>query len=169
MTSDRTKLAKDILDVLVEFLPYGSVGKKLVKLPLIYGLGRLDQRTSVKTVENIAEHIAAALEAVPVQFLDNPGSATSAASDVVAIVRRSNLSPDLLIRFDLDAEQLLSHLMSHAQPAMNGASAERRGFIGRGLKEFAYSLISHAPQLPGVDVAFMSAVLKARHGPPTKA
>ena len=47
-----------------------------------YGLRRLEQQTAIKTVESTAEDIAAKLEAMPAQVLDNRGSAISAASEL---------------------------------------------------------------------------------------
>src|SRR5689334_9485076 len=125
MTPSQSKVAKEVIEVLVEFLPYGPVGKKLLKLPVTYGLERMAQRGTTKTVESVAREIAGILEAIPVHLLDNAGSAASAASDVLAIVKASKLSPDVLVECHLDAQEVLAYLELHAAAIMHGASAER--------------------------------------------
>jgi hypothetical protein len=163
MRANQTKLAKDVLDLLVDFLPYGATTKKLLKLPLSYGLSQLDSPTAKRTIASVASDIAASLSNFPDALLDNPGSAASAANDVLEVARRSGLSPDLMVACELDPSRLLSHFRAHCAPVLRGASAQRRGLVENGLERLARGVTFYAAELPGVEVAYMRAMLKAQN------
>lgn len=160
MPSTEAKLAKDVLAALLDLFRFGSLAKATVKLPLSYMLDRYDAKASTKSIESIASAIAAELSDLPDQ--DNPGSAQSAAHDAVDILQRSKLGPALLVELDLDPERVLSHLLSCGANVVMRASAQRQGFITQGLARIARAVVECAPSLPGVQLAFMQALLKSR-------
>lgn len=160
MPSAEAKLAKDVLAVLLDLFPIGSVAKAAIKLPVGYLLDRDDTISQAKSIESIASAIADELSEFPDH--DNPGSARSAAYDVLHILRSSKLGPAKLVELNLDSKQVLSHLMLNGADVLRQASAQRQGFITRGLAKLADAVVECAPSLPGVQLAFMQALLRSR-------
>jgi hypothetical protein len=163
MPSPEAKLAKDVLVVLLELFPLGAIAKSAVKLPIGYLFERVDNDSKAKSIASIAAAIANEISGNPDQ--DNPGSARSAAYDVVHIFETSQLGPSLLIELNLDAKLVLSHLMASGAPVLATASAQRQGFIKDGLRKLSETVVESAPGLPGVQLAFMQAMLKSRSAP----
>lgn len=163
MEIDRKSLLKDLVGALVEFLPYGTAAKKLMQIPINHGVaGWLFPATArpAASIENVAQAVADSIASIPLASLDNPGSAASAAYDIVEIIGRAKVSPQTLINCELDPGVMSNHILAHGKDILATASSERTGFITQGVNEFSHGLIAVAPQLPGVQTAFMRAVLK---------
>lgn len=155
MTSAEINLAKELLDVFLDLFPMGSITKKVIKLPSIYLLNRFDNDT--KTIENIVLAIAKEISEMPDQ--PNPGSASSASYDVVSILKESKLGPELLVQLNLDSDLVFLHLMATGTKIRQNASGLRWNFIEIGLRKLAEAIVECSPELPGVPLAFMQALL----------
>ncbi|MEW6343035.1 MAG: hypothetical protein AB1704_20430 [Pseudomonadota bacterium] len=164
MDASTKKLADGFLDLFVEFMPYGSVTKKLMKLPLSFVLDLMAERSSarqaVDVLSQLANEIASDIAAVDSQYVENKGSAIAAAYDIIAIAKGVNMTPDLLVVCRLDATELYGRFMVAAAPTISGAGPERAGFIDDGLRKLADKVMTNADQLPGVNLAFMRAMLR---------
>jgi hypothetical protein len=159
MPSAQAKLAKEVLSVLLELFPLGSVAKSAIKLPFGYLLDRSESKTKAKSIEGIACAIAAKLSVMPDHT--NPGAARSAAYDVVHILKLGKVCPELLIELNLDPTLLLSHLMISGEEVLRTASQQRKSFIELGLSKIADAVVECSPELPGVQLAFMQAMLRS--------
>jgi hypothetical protein len=160
MSSQQTKLAKDLLSVLVDLFPLGSLGKSAIKIPLIHWLDETNARAATQTIEKIAVSVAAELASFPDN--DNPGAARASSHDLILILRSSGLNASRMIELDLESDRVFHFLIGSASETLRTASAQRRGFIEFGLKRLAQSLVAASPKLPGVELAFMQAMLKGR-------
>jgi hypothetical protein len=160
MPSAEAKLVEDVLEVLLDLFPLGSVAKAASKVPLGYLLNRNDTTSQAKSIESIASAIADELSEFPDH--GNPGSARSAAYDVLHILRISGLGPATLVELNLDSKRVLSHLLLNGADVLEQASTQRQGFITRGLAKLADAVVECAPSLPGVQLAFMQALLRSR-------
>lgn len=161
MSSAETNLAKELFDVFLDLFPLGSLAKSTIKLPFNYLLERGDGETKVRSIENIASAIAAELSEMPDP--SNPGAARSAAYDVVRILKESGLGPELLVHLNLDPDSVFSHLTATGSDVRRNASALRWGFIEIGLRKLADAIVERSPELPGVPLAFMQALLRSRN------
>ena len=160
MATAESKLTKDLVKALLELFPLGSIGTKLLSAPLDYAFERRDAAQAKKSIAAIAAAVASEIYVL----LDprNPGSAASASFDVITILRDSGLGPDLLVELNLDVEMVRAHLMKTGQQTIEQASGQRRRYITDGLAKIAAAVVEAAPELPGVQLAFIRAMLRSR-------
>jgi len=160
MASAETAVAKKLVGVLLDLFPLPSIARKAVDIPIGYLFDRIGADHK-KTISVVAAQIAADLARYPDH--ENPGSAKSASNDVVDILRISGLGAKQLVELDLDEEKVLFFLLGAAGPFLKGASQLRQGFIRTGLEQIARAVVEAGPELPGVHLAFMQAMLGSRH------
>ena len=161
-TPDEIKLAKRVSKLLLELFPLTAVSKSVVSFSLDLFLDNAEGKPSKKSIERIGQEVAANLLAISASVPDHQGSAISAAADVISILEQSSLSPEYLIELNLDAELLEAHFLSIANEVFKNAGPRRIGYITDALNQVATKIVSCAPELPGVNVAFMRAMLKSR-------
>jgi hypothetical protein len=162
MGSAKSEVVRKLVDVLLDLFPLAPMARKLFGIPIGYALDRGDANQK-KTISAIAARIAEELSNLPDH--DNPGSAISASHDVIDILRMSRIGPETLVNLDLDEVRVLSFLMAAAQPTLATAGQLRQGFIRSGLENVARTVVDSAPELPGVQLAFMRAMLRRRSDP----
>jgi len=163
MLPKEINLAKQLADALLDLFPLAGLSKSLAKISLEHIFGNAERTASRKSVERLAAEVASQIESIPNERLDNPGSARSAALDIVSILKKSALSPERLVSLNLDPTLIEKNLLSAAQEYIANASAERAGFVTTGLRLVAVAVANAAPELPGVAVAFMQAMLRSRN------
>lgn len=161
MSPTELQIARKLTEIFLDLFPLPTTARKLVDLPIAYMFDKGEARRR-KTVSSIAARIASDLTRVPDQ--DNPGSAASASLDIIDILRLSSLGPDKLVELDLDTDRVFSSLLQSAGPFLASASSLRQGLIRSGLREVACTVVECAPELPGVQIAFMRAMLRSRRG-----
>jgi len=160
MGSAETQVAKKLVNVLLDLFPLPPLARKVVDIPVAYLFDRGGAHNR-KTISFIANRIATELAQYPDD--ENPGSAISASYNVIEILGSSGLDSRRLVALNLDKDKVFSFLLAAAQPHLSTASQLRQRFIHNGLKEIAEALVESAPELPGVPLAFMQAMLDARN------
>ena len=162
MHPQNVKLTKQIAGALLDLFPLAGLGKIVAKISLDHVLGIAERNAARKSIDSLASEVVAKLESFPNEHQDNQGSAQSAAFDIAGILKKSGLGPERLVSLNLDPLLIEQHLLITAGEYLSSASAERAGFVSNGLKAVAGSIANAAPELPGVTVAFMQAMLKSR-------
>jgi len=157
MGSAETQIAKKLVNVLLDMFPLPPLARKVVDIPVAYLFDRGGAHGR-KTISSIATRIATDLANHPDH--ENPGSAIAASYNVIEILGSSGLDSRQLVALNLDKDRVYSFLLAAGQPHLSTASQLRQGFIRDGLKEIAEALVESAPELPGVPLAFMQAMLQ---------
>jgi hypothetical protein len=155
-------IAKVLAGQFLDSLQLHQGVRKALQVPVDQLFGRAERAGSRKTIERLAQGVAAELVSFPGALEDNAGAARAAADTFLDALRLSALSATKLIELDLDPARIEQHILSAGSDHLRGASAERRGHVERAAAELAALLVANAPALPGVQVAFMQAMLRKR-------
>jgi hypothetical protein len=113
-----------------------------------------------QTVQRKARDIAARFIAAEEAGHINRGSGHAAASDMVSILRRLTVTPQLLIDLELNSERLWKHMEEVATPFLNEASVGRAARVRAALFEISDAIAEVAVDIPAVRLAYMQEVLK---------
>ena len=155
-------IAKVLAGQFLDSLELQSGVRKVLQIPIDKAFGRAESASSKKTVERLAREVASELLAFPGALEDNAGAARAAADTFLDALRISALSAAKLVELELDPARIERHILSAAKTQLTGASAERRGHVERAVAELSKLLVANAASLPGIQVAFMQAMLRSR-------
>lgn len=155
-------IAKVLAGQFLDSLELHTGFRKILQVPLDKVFGRFDSAASKKTIELLAQEVASALVSFPGALEENAGAARAAANTFLDALRASALSAPKLVELELDPSRIEQHILSAGETHLTSASAERRGHVERAVAELSSLLVANAPALPGVQVAFMQAMLRAK-------
>ena len=159
-----TAIAKVLSRSLLEAVGLPSTARQLAQVPMDHVLGRTERSAGKKTIEGLAKVVASELLAFPGALEDHAGSATSAANTLLDVLASAQLSASRLIELELNPALVAQALREAGVRHLEGAGAERRGHVERAIVKLASLLVQNAAELPGLQVAFMQAMLKSsRH------
>ena len=157
-----SSLAKVLARTLLESTGLPATARQLAQVPIDHLLSRSVRSASKKSIESIAKEVAAELLAFPRALEDNAGSARSAADTLLEVLASASITVVRLIELNLDPTSIERALLEAGEKHLNSASAERRGHVERAIAKLSALLVRNAPELPGVQVAFMQAMLRSR-------
>jgi len=78
----------------------------------------------------------------------NPGAAESASFDVISILKRTEISPDLIIEMNFSEVELASHILENGEDVLTHASHLRRSLVEESIGKIAKILILAAVEDP---------------------
>ena len=159
MTRQEKQFVKGVMLALVTLVPGGSTAQRFLDPLLEKVLKEEKYSPIVRATSEMLSELARDFHAYEELGVVNRGSGYAAANDFVEIVRRAEITPDLLVGLRLDAKQLEDHLTSVAQEELREASPGRRGLLRDAIKKFAAGILEVAPQSPAVQLRFMQSVL----------
>ena len=155
-------IAKVLAGQLLDGIQLNSGVRKIVQVPMDQLFGKVDRTLAKKTIEKLARSISDELTAFPSTHEDNAGAARAAASTFIDVLQVSDLSASRMVALNLDPIAIEEYLTTKAGPALNTASAERSGHVLRAISHLSKLLVANAADLPGIQVAFMQAMLASR-------
>jgi len=155
-------VAKVLAAQLLEHVGVPSAARSVVQVPIDQLLSRAERKSAAVSLRRVGESVAEELLIIPRSLQDNPGAAQAAAATFLEVLEAANLSATRLVELNLDPQLVRGHILAIAGPHVKGASAERRGHVERAISRFCEALMAEAPTLPGVQLAFMQAVLRSR-------
>lgn len=158
-----SSLAKALVRSLLDLSGLPSTARQLVPVPVDHWLSRAGSAAARKSIDGIAKQVAAELVAVPRALEDNMGAARSAADTLLEILAAADLSAARMVELNLDPRAIENALLRAGEALLHPASAERRGHVQRAVAKLSVLLVLNAPELPGVQLAFMQAMLRSRH------
>jgi hypothetical protein len=160
------ELAKEITSLLLSLIP--GVSQLQVLLPntaktlvdqLFTGPQEQSLASEVQTIAGrVANDVIAGLrtELGPKVM----GANLSALDDLRVTIRKTDISPQMLIQSNLDPNLLVTVFAKNCpEEHLKWASTQRRQVYGKALGLFSFYLVNAAPSLPGFDVAINQAVL----------
>ena len=157
-------IAKVLTGQLLDGVELQSGIRKVLQVPVDQIFGGVERSVGKKTIDKLAKAVAGELLAFPGALEENAGAARAAADTFLDALRSSELSASRMVDLSLDPVRIEEYVLNRAKAHLEGASAERRGHVGRAVAQLSKLLVANAADLPGVQVAFMQAMLQARGG-----
>jgi hypothetical protein len=162
MTKEDIALAKSLFRVVVGLLPGGAQSDPILsalidKLLAVRSpsAGQLD-RAVTDAAREISKKMVAAEQSPEI----SKGSGHAAVIDLTGILERAEITPVLLVQFELDTDRLYIYLTEVARVNLDEASPGRRGMLEDALRQIAATVMALASDLSSVRLEFMKEVLR---------
>jgi hypothetical protein len=140
MDALKKEIIKDIVGILMDFIPGGKYALHTAQSASVLLLSRQDKDTVTRIAERIFDQLYYSVG------LDtkNPGAAKSAAYDVLETIKRANLTPQVIVDCCLDPELLFQYVMQYPAVGIESASSIRKQLHKNGVRACCEELMTSA-------------------------
>jgi len=157
------ELRDDLIESLIDIIPFGDVPKGISKLLYNFGIGKYSRYKTFNLVEVTASDIASRFYAAEGIDRKNPGAAKSAAYNIVEIIKKTKIDSTFIISCNIDPEIIFTELNRRGEEIMHGASGIRKGFVETGLRAFAETIAARAMEFPNIQTEIYRVLLRHVH------
>ncbi|MES2353640.1 MAG: hypothetical protein V4568_04400 [Pseudomonadota bacterium] len=161
MKNEEAKFAKALIEALIGLLPGGSEAKHFASpfLEKVLSANSSNATTIESVILQKSKNMISSFQLLEKAEGSWTGWGNAIADDLLSIVSRANITPQLLIELQLDPDRLCTYLQEVGAPELNELSG-RRARVVQGLRQIAEAALEIAPELSSVRLEFMRHVLK---------
>lgn len=139
----KKEIVNDIVGILMGLVPGGHLALHTAQSAAVLLLSRQEKDTITRVAERIFSRL---YESVGLDTR-NPGAAKSAAYDVLATIKKAELTPEILVRSCLDPKLLFEYVLKYPAVGIESASSVRKGLYIKGIRTFCDELMASALEI----------------------
>lgn len=148
MSNRITKLSREIAAILLDAVPGGQVILALFGEDIEQALDKLYSSREPHRIVLIANKIAEDIASLSGVTDHAPGTAVSAAHDILDSIRRSSITFEVLLECELREEKLYARLQGYKPEDWDRASELRKNYWERAARCFCKAVINEIILLP---------------------